>query len=132
MIEMAPVWSERSTDRGTVVEGAVGSSLLGRFRAFRYEIRCWRDGRIPDVGEAVDSPRRLSTEASIAQAVLELVPRVPAAVWGRDELRAGEMWNSNSVISWLLARAAIDVAAISPPSGGRAPGWAAGIAVARR
>jgi hypothetical protein len=50
----------------------------------------------------------------------------------RDELRTGEMWNSNSVISWLLTRAAIDVAAVAPPAGGRAPGWAAGVAVARR
>jgi hypothetical protein len=35
---------------------------------------------------------------------LELVPEVPTLVWGRDELRAGEMWSSNSVVSWLLAR----------------------------
>jgi hypothetical protein len=131
VIEMAPVWSERSPERGVVLEGVVGSSSLGRFRLFRYEIRCWRGGRIPDVGEAVDSPRRLSSEASVAHAVLELVPQVPVPVWGRDQLRTGEMWNSNSVISWLLTRAGIGIADIAAPSGGRAPGWAAGIAVAR-
>jgi hypothetical protein len=132
VIEVAPVWSERSKDRGVVGEGAVGSSLLGLFRAFRYEIRCWLDGRIPDVDEAVDSPRRLSVEASMAQAVLERVPEVPVPVWGRDELAAGEMWNSNSVVSWLLARASFDIAEITPPAGGRAPGWDAGVAVAQR
>jgi hypothetical protein len=132
VIEMAPVWNERSKDRGSVVEGAVGSAFLGRSRAFRYEVRRWLNGRIPDVGEAVDSPRRLSTELPTARAVLALVPDVPTPVWGRDELRAGEMWNSNSVISWLLTRAAIDIAAVAPPAGGRAPGWNAGVAVARR
>jgi hypothetical protein len=33
---------------------------LGRFRFFRYEIRSWRDGIIPDLAEAVESPLRLS------------------------------------------------------------------------
>jgi hypothetical protein len=33
-------------------------------------------------------------------------------VWGRDELGAGEMWNSNSLISWLIARSGLDVEAI--------------------
>ena len=51
---------------------------------------------------------------------------------GRDELRTGEMWNSNSVISWLLARNRFDVEEIAPPAGGRAPGWSAGLAVAGR
>jgi hypothetical protein len=64
--------------------------------------------------------------------VLELVPRVPTPVWGRDELQTGEMWNSNSLISWLIASVGLDVDAIAPPAGGRAPGWDAGIVVARR
>jgi hypothetical protein len=42
------------------------------------------------------------------------------------------MWNSNSVISWALVRAGVIDAAGSPPAGGRAPGWDAGVAVARR
>jgi hypothetical protein len=53
-------------------------------------------------------------------------------VWGRDESRTGEMWNSNSVIAWLIARAGLDAAAIQPPAGGRAPGWNAGLVAARR
>ena len=53
-------------------------------------------------------------------------------VWGRDELGTGEMWNSNSVIAWLIARSGMDAESIEPPPGGRAPGWHAGLEVARR
>ena len=42
------------------------------------------------------------------------------------------MWNSNSMISWLIARTGLDVDAITPPAGGRAPGWDAGVVVATR
>jgi hypothetical protein len=42
------------------------------------------------------------------------------------------MWNSNSVIAWLIARTGLDAEAIQPPTGGRAPGWNAGLVVARR
>ena len=75
---------------------------LGRSRFFRYEVRRWRGGVIPDVSEAVASPLPLSTNRVQAQQVLELVPAFPSVTWGRDELDAGEMWNSNSLISWLL------------------------------
>jgi hypothetical protein len=47
-------------------------------------------------------------------------------------LRAGEMWNSNSVIAWVLARSGLPTNSIHPPVGGRAPGWAAGLALASR
>jgi hypothetical protein len=57
---------------------------------------------------------------------------VPTPVWGRDELRTGEMWNSNSLISWLITRSGLDVDAIRLPRAGRAPGWHAGIVMARR
>jgi len=131
VVEQAPAWGEGSR-RGVVAEGAVGSQALGRSRLFRYEIRRWRDGIIPDIAEAVESPRRLSDQLEDAQRLLELTPQVPTPVWGRDELRAGEMWNSNSTISWLLARSGLDVESISLPHRGRAPGWNAGIVVARR
>jgi hypothetical protein len=84
VIEMAPVWNERTADRGV-------------------DARC----------------------------VLELVPGVPALVWGRDELGVGDMWNSNPVIFWVLARAGLDAGRVHPPAGGRAPGWEAGLAAAR-
>jgi hypothetical protein len=53
-------------------------------------------------------------------------------VWGRDELHAGEMWNSNSVIAWLIARTGLEAEAIEPPPAGRAPGWNAGLVAVRR
>jgi hypothetical protein len=130
-IEMAPAWSERH-ERGVVAEGAVGTRAAGRFRLFRYEVRRWLDGVIPDIGEAVESPRALSRDVDCARRLLELVRQVPTPVWGRDELRAGEMWNSNSLISWLIVRSGLEVDSVHPPSGGRAPGWMAGIVIARR
>jgi hypothetical protein len=43
------------------------------------------------------------------------------------------MWNSNSLIAWLLVRAGgIEVDELAPPPGGRAPGWTAGLVVAER
>jgi hypothetical protein len=53
-------------------------------------------------------------------------------VWGRDEQGAGEMWNSNSFIAWLIASSGLDAESIHVPAGGRAPGWRAGLVVARR
>ena len=131
MIEQAPVWRE-DEERGVVAEGAVGVRAFGRLPLFRYEVRRWREGLIPDIDEAVESPQRLSDDPDCARRLLELVPEVPTPVWGRDELRAGEMWNSNSTISWLIARSGLDVESIELPRGGRAPGWEAGIVVARR
>ena len=131
VIEQAPVRDANGRQRGVVAEGAVGRRWARPLRIFRYEIRCWRDGVIPDVGEAVASPQRLTDDPVLARRVLELVHTVPTPVWARDELEAGEMWNSNSVISWLLARSAIGVETARLPTGGRAPGWDAGIVVAR-
>lgn len=133
VVEMAPTWAgHAAADRGVVRQGPVGARWLGRSRFFRYEVRCWRDGTIPDLAEAVDSPKRVSTDVSRARALLGLAGRVPAATWGRDELRAGEMWNSNSLIAWLLAHTGHDMRAITPPARGRAPGWSAGLVVAAR
>jgi hypothetical protein len=132
VIEMAPALISAHGDHGAVACGPVGSRVLGRLALFRYEVRRWLAGVIPDVGEAVESPRRLTEDAALVRRLLELVPRVPTPVWGRDELRAGEMWNSNSLISWLVAFVGLDVDTIAPPAGGRAPGWDAGIVVARR
>ena len=131
-VEMAPVWNLAVPDRGAVCEGPVGLAPLGRFRLFRYEVRCWPDGTIPDVAEAVDSPVRVSSGAGRAARVLELAPAFPPLTWGADEQRTGDMWNSNSLVSWLLARSGHDMSALRPPPGGRAPGWAAGVVVAAR
>ncbi len=132
VIEQAPLQTEPATARGVVAQGQVGARWAGRLRLFRYEVRRWRNGVIPDVAEAVDSPQRLSDDARQARRLLEIVPLVPTPVWGRDELGTGEMWNSNSVISWLLARTGLPTEGIKPPKNGRAPGWDAGLVVARR
>jgi hypothetical protein len=131
VIEMAPVWNEREPERGVVAEGPVGTRRLGRSALFRYEIRRWRDGRIPDVGEAVESPLRLTDDPRIARSLLDAVPAVPTAVWGRDELDTGDMWNSNSLTAWLIVRSGLGVERIRPPAGGL-PGWRAGVVSALR
>ena len=131
VIEQGPA-GIAGAERGVVAEGPVGSRRAGFLRLFRYEIRCWRNGVIPDVDEAVDSPQQLSDDSGVARNLLEVLAEVPTPVWGRDELHAGEMWNSNSTIAWLLSRSGIDVEALHPPPGGRAPGWRAGLVVARR
>lgn len=87
VIEMTPVRAGEGSESDIVACGAVGSRLAGRFRIFRYEVRRWRDGYIPDVAEAVDSPRPVSRDPDASQLVLDLVPQVPTPVWGRDELR---------------------------------------------
>jgi hypothetical protein len=131
VIEQTPVPDLSGSQRGVVAGGAVGSRWAGRVRIFRYEIRLWLGGHIPDVAEAVDSPRRLASDEAHARRVLDTVAQVPTPVWGRDELGAGEMWNSNSVIAWVIARSGLDAASVRPPAGGRAPGWHAGLLVAR-
>jgi hypothetical protein len=132
VIEMAPAWGNKAPDRGVVSEGAVGLPWLGSSRFFRYEIRRWRNGIIPDIAEAVASPQRVSTDIYRVRRLLDLAPAFPAATWGRDELHAGEMWNSNSLIAWLLARSGHDTDAVRIPANGRAPGWSAGLIAAAR
>jgi hypothetical protein len=131
-IEIAPSPNADEASRGVVATGAVGSRYAGWLRLFRYEVRCWRGGSIPDLGYAVGGPRRLSGDPHVAHRLLELTPTVPTPVWGRDELHGGEMWNSNSLISWLIATAGLPTELLRPPARGRAPGWASGLEVARR
>jgi len=132
VIEMAPVWSGPRTDRGVVLEGPVGARLLGRWRWFRYEVRRWPGGAIPDAEQAVDGPRRVAEGSVAASEVLAACERAPRLVWGRDELGLGEMWNSNSLVAWLLATGGVDLGGVTPPAHGRAPGWDAGLALAAR
>lgn len=132
VVEMAPVWNISDRERGPVCVGPVGSRRLGRFRAFQYEVRCWRDGRIPDIDWAVGDPQRLCDQAVHVATALACIHEVPVPTWGRDELRCGEMWNSNSVVSWLLTVTGHAASDLRPPRGGRAPGWTAGVITARR
>lgn len=130
-IEQTPA-SPHGEERGVVGIGPIGARWAAHLHTFRYELRRWRDGIIPDVNEAVDSPQRLSSEPADAERLLELAPQVPFFVWGRDELAVGDMWNSNSQIAWLIARTGLDADSIKPPAGGRAPGWHAGLVAATR
>jgi len=130
-VEMAPVWVTRG-ERGVVAEGPVGARWLGWSRLFRYEIRCWRGGSIPDSAAALGGPVPVSDDPDAARTILALVPGFPTCTWGRDELATGDMWNSNSLVSWLLARSGLATAGVGPPVGTRAPGWDAGLVAASR
>ena len=77
VIEQAPIRDNDGAKRGVVAEGAVGSRLAGRFRIFRYEVRRWRDGVIPDVAEAVGSPQRLTDDPGKCNACSIWCPRCP-------------------------------------------------------
>lgn len=131
VIEMAPAWGRHNPSRGVVATGPVGLALLGRSRLFRYEVRCWPDGILPDRRYAAGKPVDLPLCAGDASSLLQRVPSVPRYIWGRKAAGSRDMWNSNSLTSWLLQGAGIDAGDIHPPNGGRAPGWAAGIAAAR-
>ena len=130
-IEMAPVWVGRG-DRGIVAEGPVVARALGRSALFRYGVRRWPGGTIPDLAAAVGGPHLLAADGDVARRIVDLVPSFPTATWGRDELGTGEMWNSNSLVSWLLGSAGIDPEPLHPPADGRAPGWRAGVVAAER
>ena len=88
VIEQAPAWSD-GAERGVVAEGAVGARAAGRFRLFRYEVRRWHDGVIPDLVEAVESPCRLSDDPDCARRLLELVPAGADAGVGSRRARRG-------------------------------------------
>lgn len=131
-IEMGPVWNVPAADRGVVCQGPVAARWLGRSRVFRYEVRCWAGGQIPDIDEAVGGAVRTTDNPATVASVLSLLRSVPPLTWGRDELGTGEMWNSNSMVAWLLARSGHETDRITPPAGGRAPGWNAGLVLADR
>jgi hypothetical protein len=131
-IELAPSPDADEASRGVVATGAVGSRRLALLRLFRYEVRCWKGGSIADLGDAVGGACRLTGDARAARRLLDLTATVPTPVWGRDELEAGEMWNSNSVTAWLIAAAGLSTDDLRPPRRGRAPGWRAGLELASR
>lgn len=115
-----------------VATGPVGVQWAGRSRLFRYQLRCLEVDTLPDEDWAIGEPILLAGDGGTARRILELAPAIPRYTWGRRVPGTGEMWTSDSVISWLLTRAGIDSGPAAPPPGGRAPGWYAGIAVAQR
>lgn len=132
VVEMTPAWGAGGQDRGTVTSGPVGLRVLGRSKLFRYEIHRWRDGSIPDIEQAVEGAHQVTDDVEATRTLFDLVPAFPTATWGRDELETGDMWNSNSLVAWLLAKASIDIHDVRPPPHGRAPGWSAGLEIATR
>jgi hypothetical protein len=127
---MAPNWGgPPQKDRGVAVTGPVGLRVLGRSRLFRYEVRCWRQGTLPDREWAVGGAVTVATDNATAQSLLQHTRQVPALTWGRQVPTSGDMWNSNSLVAWLLGVSGVPLTDPSPPAGGRAPGWAAGVAL---
>jgi hypothetical protein len=131
VIEMGPAWGQRDPSRQVVATGPVGSRGLGRWVMFRYEVRCWAEGDIPDREFAAGPPHRIPLTVREAAELVALTAEVPTHVWGQDIFGVGDMWNSNSLISWLLQSGGVDARALAPPTPGSAPGWQSGILAAR-
>ncbi len=127
-----PIPDALGAERGVVLEGPVFSRRFGRVALLRYEVRCWQDGTIPDAPWAVGGPQRITGDVAFAERVLAVLPAMTPHVWGRKAPGTGEMWNSNSTISWALTRSGFLAKNLEPPAGGRAPGWHAGVAVAEQ
>ena len=132
VIEMGPSGTAGHTDETSCVRdrsapgswGTSGSSAMRCGAGERAASRTWT--------RLSHSPVRLSSDRLRARALLDLADAFPNSTWGRDEQGAGEMWNSNSLTSWLLVRSGHDLTNVRPPERGRAPGWHAGTVVARR
>lgn len=130
VVEMTPAWGGPRGSRGAVMNGPVGTRWLGASRLFRYEVRCWRNGIIPDRDWATEPPTRIPLASAAARSLPARVAKVPPHPWGRDVFAIGDMWNSNSLVSWLLVTSGVDATALGPPAGGSAPGWRSGIEAA--
>lgn len=124
------MWPRPNLDgdsRGVVADGAVFARWLSFTRVFRYEVRCWSDGVLPDALAAVGGPRSVSDDVEKGRRLLAMTLLVPTLTWGRKPPGSSDMWNSNSVISWLLAGVGVSMDELRPPESGRAPGWEAGL-----
>lgn len=88
VIESAPIPSQPGRERGVVAEGPVGTRSAGRFRLFRYEIRRWRGGSIPDANEAVGA-RSALRPTSFAQSSFDLPHAFPRESCFPHDARTG-------------------------------------------
>jgi hypothetical protein len=127
---MTPAFNARRCE--PLAAGPVGLSLLGKFKHFRYEVRHETVERLPDEEFVIGNPICLSTDGGAPDRLVLLAPTLPRYTWGRRAAGTAEMWTSDSVISWLLVRAGVDISKAGPPAGTRAPGWAAGAALRTR
>ncbi|MEZ4481007.1 MAG: hypothetical protein R3B97_07590 [Dehalococcoidia bacterium] len=110
--------------------GPVGIRGADRIRLFRYQLRRVPGETLPDEEWAEGEPIHLTGDCDAVRRIVALAPSTPPHVWGRRVRGTKEMWTSDSVISWLLRSAGIDLSKVAIPPGGRAPGWSAGIALA--
>ena len=133
VIEQAPVRDGNGRERGVVSEGPVASRWAGRWRIFRYEVRLLarrldtgrrRGGRQP---AATNERSSCGTPAARARAA-----GADADVGTRRVLRGGDVELELAESPGSLSAAGSRLASIRPPAGGRAPGWNAGVTVARR
>ncbi|MFS0699535.1 hypothetical protein AB6N24_06130 [Cellulomonas sp. 179-A 4D5 NHS] len=123
-VDMSPIWGKVAERRDVVVAvGPVGSRSLKWCPLFRYEVRV-----VHGVG-GLSAPVHVSDRFLLPGCVLDDLAEVPAYTWGRDDAGTGEMWTSNSVVAWLLERSGVST--LEPPAGHRAPGWEAGVLMAR-
>ncbi|MCC7365788.1 MAG: hypothetical protein IT303_15595 [Dehalococcoidia bacterium] len=129
-LELAPAFIRDGV--APLASGPVGLRFAGRWRLFRYELKCLPVDRLPDEQWAVDSPIAVSDDPAVARQLIALAPTVPTHTWGRRVRGTHEMWTSDSVVPWLLTRAGIATAGLGPLPGGRAPGWQAGLDLAHR
>jgi hypothetical protein len=121
---MWPSPDGNTESRGVVVEAPVFARRLSFTRVLRYEVRCWRDGILPDSDHAIGGPQLLSDDLELGRRLLQTADIVPALIWGRDQSAVGDMWNE---LGDLLAphpyrSADRDV----PASGRRARSWMGG------
>ena len=130
VIEMMPQWGQPPEASGVVATGPVGLRMLGRFRMFRYQARAWPQGILPDREYAVAAPTVIPLSPAQARTLLDTLHTLPIHTWGRSLAPSGDMWNSNSLVAWILCQVGIDATTITPPVGGDAPGWAAGVVAA--
>jgi hypothetical protein len=128
-LELMPAFVR--TGAAPLVTGAVGVRGADRLTLFRYQLVLLPAEKLPDEAWAIGEPLRLADDCAAIDRLLALAPSAPNHVWGRRVRGTAEMWTSDSVISWLLVRAGIDPSGAGPPPGTRAPGWEAGLRLAR-
>lgn len=114
------------------VTGPVGVRGADRLRLFRYQVCVNERADFPDERWALEPRITVTSEARMAERVLELTARVPNYTWGRRRRGHPEMWTSDSCVAWILAVAGADAEHVAIPAGCRAPGWASGLVEARR
>ena len=131
VIEQAPAWRRRRRARRRR-RGPGRHPRAGRFRLFRYEVRRWRDGVIPDAAEAVESPHAPERRDRLRAATARAGAGDADARMGPRRTGTGEMWNSTRSSRGSSCAVVSTSSPLAPPRGGRAPGWNAGIVIARR